>query len=348
MQVSSSVSDETIGGFDLYQFDKPCKSICSLSASDTNIHRFALGTSEYSTDNTLTLVDFDESSRNFTQIAQSKNLPPVEHLIPFGKGVNSEILVVFRDTKERESYLSLLKVDLEDSLGSFETLVKLDSTFRNVKRISYDPYSGEFGRFCVISRESLCLFKESEESFEEIFRINTDSKLRYSGSYHAGAFDPHHSDLFGISIDNCFEIIDFRQKLTDRITLKGSAPHKGAILDLKFNPNVPNEVITVGEDTRVYSWDLRATLEPTVFDSGHNHWIQEIHYNTFHDQLLLTCGATGIFLHTRNESLNRVYHNPQASVCTCWSEGDAWHYGSIVSRGLLVESVPKDIKFKLL
>merc|ERR1711972_591964 len=72
--------------------------------------------------------------------------------------------------------------------------------------------------------------------------------------------------------------------------------HGGAHLfgtrDVDYNPNVPYQVLTCGEDATLRFWDLRK-LDKHLrsLSGGHNHWIVKARYNGHHDQLVLSCGT---------------------------------------------------------
>merc|ERR1711972_645031 len=75
--------------------------------------------------------------------------------------------------------------------------------------------------------------------------------------------------------------------------------HGGAHLfgarDVDYNPNVPYQVLTAGEDATLRFWDLRkldrGLKSLTGGNNGHHHWVVRARYNGHHDQLVLSCGT---------------------------------------------------------
>ncbi|UVC54167.1 hypothetical protein MACJ_003501 [Theileria orientalis] len=334
----------------LYSLDKPSKSVVSISSHKRNKHRFALGTFENSESNSVCLLDFDEESSSFHKYILSTNVQPVEQLLDFYSNEKiTQLLVSFKDKSECGSFLNILKVD-NDSLNNpndYTSGNKINKKFVNIKRLSLDPHSTcDSSRFSVVTRERLYVMNNFEE--ELTLDCAKDSSDKYSNSFTTGKFDPHNKDVFALSTDNVFKLLDLRQDNISRLNVKSAPWHKATILDMSFNPNMPNELVTTGEDTMLLFWDLRNTSKP--FDTvkfGHGHWVKRLEYNSYNDQLLLSCGAGGSFLHVKENRLETV--TPKSISCNdiCWSQDDPWLYCSLLSCGLRVEMVPKSLKSML-
>lgn len=66
--------------------------------------------------------------------------------------------------------------------------------------------------------------------------------------------------------------------------------------DVDYNPNKPFCLVSCGEDRLIKFWDLRSTQAPIKSIVGHDHWVNTVKYNRFHDQLLLS-GSSDCMVH---------------------------------------------------
>lgn len=116
-----------------------------------------------------------------------------------------------------------------------------------------------------------------------------------SASFIGGAaWDPHHPNEFAIAADAGVYFWDMKQGECIR-SIEGNniVPSGGCIRSLTYNPNKPWYLATGGDDSKVKCWDIRKTTVPVKILEGHTHWISQVAYNPFHDQLLLSGSTDG-------------------------------------------------------
>lgn len=183
----------------------------------------------------------------------------------------------------------------------------------------------------------------------------------------AGCWDPHHAAQFVAVAGRDILAFDFRSgKLTTHI----KRAHEAKIRDVDYNPNKPYHVVTGGDDRKIRIWDLRKPTRPLVILSSHTHWVWNVKYNRFHDQLILSAGTDsavnlwsvvsissaplGDLEDPQNEKegdqLIKRYDEHEDSVYSiAWSCYDAWIFASLSNDGRVVVShVPPAEKYKIL
>lgn len=89
--------------------------------------------------------------------------------------------------------------------------------------------------------------------------------------------------------------------------------------------------------------------------AAHSHWITQVGYNPFHDQLLATAGSdsnvqlwktTAGAGGTRSKLVQQTQHEDSV-YALCWH--DAWHYASLSYDGnVVVSRVPMEEKYRIL
>lgn len=162
--------------------------------------------------------------------------------------------------------------------------------------------------------------------------------------------------------------------------------HTQLVRDIDFNPNKQYYLASCGDDCKTKIWDTRKTDECLKTLSNHSHWVWSVHYNTFHDQLILTSSSDNRVVLSSIPSLSsepyktliddeslssstntqnktnetvketepdrvvKVYEDHEDSVyATEWSAVDPWVFASLSYDGrLVISKVPKDEKYKIL
>lgn len=111
-------------------------------------------------------------------------------------------------------------------------------------------------------------------------------------SISSGSWDPHHPSNVAICEGEAVNILDVRASFKPSYRLPHA--HLGSTISCDFNPNKPYTLVTGGEDSMIRFWDVRKAGKPLRILSGHSHWVSNVRYNPFHDQLLLSSGTDGI------------------------------------------------------
>lgn len=175
--------------------------------------------------------------------------------------------------------------------------------------------------------------------------------------------DPHHKFLTAVGYSSSFIIYDSRDS-SNRYAI--SPAHGGQILDIDFNPNNPYHLVSSGKDFAVKFWDIRKQgCLKTVKE--HSHYVWQVKFNAFHDQLLISASSDNTvalhrvvsassapvdesFFEKENDLLILKVDSFDDSVYACtWINGEAWHFASVSYDGkVVISAVPSEEKYKIL
>lgn len=149
-----------------------------------------------------------------------------------------------------------------------------------------------------------------------------------------------------------------------------AATHSLPLQSLDWNPNVPNQLATAGEDGCFRVWDLKRASNTRseqacllYHPQTHSHWVSSVRYNPFHDQLLVTAGTDGVVHLWRVEGVGagaagtdaarkpprnlKSVSGEDALYSVAWS--GAWVYASVGWEGVLsVHRCPIEEKYRIL
>lgn len=140
------------------------------------------------------------------------------------------------------------------------------------------------------------------------------------------------------------------------------AAHSQLIRDVDLNPNKQYILATCGDDGKSKFWDVRSPNMPLICRSDHSHWVWNIRYNPYHDQLVATASSDTCVLISCLPSVCSEPGGPQgdrviarlnqceeAVYCVEWAAADPWTLASLSYDGrLLINRVPKEEKYKIL
>lgn len=192
--------------------------------------------------------------------------------------------------------------------------------------------------------------------------LQLQSTLKVGDRAHALGFDPHHTHRLSTLDDTTLKLWDVRAA-----QVSGECEcHTGAALSLDFNPNVPYQLVTSGEDARLRLWDVRKLTEciQELLD-GHRHWITKVAFNQVHDQLVLSAGTDsmlnlwrvgsvtsrplGSTETERPDGVVRTFEHEDAVYTTAWGLADSWVFASASYDGtVMVNQVPSEEKYRIL
>lgn len=359
---SANPCDHSGVGLVVYPLRGFPNAVAGLRNDAQSLHRFVVGSNEYSTSNEIVVVDFDEDTRTSSVVAKVESLHPVQHLLDFSYAADRlQFWLAQKDLDSNATYVKVVELDSCNN-SKLDTINSVKLPKGTVKSISADPFSVKQvdAKLAVVQPASIGLLKLTDSTIEIANRLDlkppqstgslSNSFDEYRRRFITGKFDPHHRDLFGCTIADRFEIYDWRQTSDHLVAVRNGCFHTGDVLDLDFNPNVPNEVVTVGQDAKNAFWDLRNTVKPLeVLDTGHKNCIQYVKYNCFHDQLILTGGPSSTLLHLREGgNTTNIYNSAASSRDACWSTSDAWHFVALSDNKLVFDTIPASVKYKLL
>lgn len=344
---------------------RPSRCVAAVPGAETGRHRFMVGTCDLQNQNEIHLVEFAEDT---AEISCKQTIPtddevwlispsPADSRVVLTSGLchsggkNSASLRVFRLDNGEVTQQPLTVTDEEHPLSTA------------VKTCVWDPHHE--GGILIADSEAVHTFHGASASGGRLVHHST---LHVGQRCMGACLDPHHRHQLSTVDDGHLKTWDLR---SSRLAFRKDGAHLFGAKDVDYNPNVPYQVLTTGEDACLRFWDLRqlSTCLRSL-SGGHHHWVVRSRYNAHHDQLVLSCGTDSILCLWRITSvasaplgakagqdaqkspdgLIRKYEEHEDSCYSCcWSVSDAWAFASVSFDGkLVVNRVPGEEKYRIL
>lgn len=347
--------------------------VAPVLGGDGGRHRFMVGTCALQRQNEIHVVEFAEDTSDVTlrQILPHEDemwllgASPTgaQQLLTYssGKGGGPGALKLWRwgDLDAQEGKLELLSSLAQDDS---------ETPLAAVKSVLWDPHNE--GNVVVADAEAVHVFQGTPG------RMARSSVLQMElHRCHAACLDPHHPQQISTVDDTHLKTWDLR---SNKLVFRRDGAHLFGARDVDYNPNVPYQVLTAGEDATLRFWDLRNSSNCLrALSGGHHHWIVRARFNAHHDQLVLTCGTDsavclwragsvasqplgsssdatggeeGAASQRPPDGLVRRFEEHEDSCYSCsWSAADAWIFASVSYDGkLVVNRVPDEEKYRIL
>lgn len=257
----------------------------------------------------------------------------------------------------------------EASLQQISSLADDETPLTAVKSALWDPHNE--GNMIVADSEAVHVFQgaTSSSNFRKTLTLHVGQ--RCSGA----CLDPHHPNQVSTVDDAHLKTWDLR---ASRCAFKKEFADLFGARDVDYNPNVPYQVLTAGEDATLRFWDLRHLGKCSrALSGGHHHWVVRARFNGHHDQLVLSCGTDSAVCLWRAGSvasaplggdssaaedgasaearrppdglIKRFEEHEDSVYNCCWSAADAWVFASVSYDGkLVVNRVPGEEKYRIL
>jgi WD40 repeat protein len=206
-----------------------------------------------------------------------------------------------------------------------------------VKSILWDAHSED--SVVVADAESLHVFKKrSGGTFSNSLSLDVGQRCN------AACLDPHHPQQVSTVDDTHLKTWDLR---ASKVSFRREGAHLFGARDVDYNPNVPYQVLTTGEDAELRFWDLRQLRAPLkALSCGTDSAVCLWRASSVASAPL---GAEAV-TDTAADGLIRRFEDHEDSVYgCCWSAADAWVFASVSYDGkFVVNRVPGDEKYRIL
>jgi len=340
---------------------------------DGTHHRFMVGTCTLQQGNEIHILEFAEDTAD---VVCRQTLAHEDEIWLLSVSPSSKV-ATYSSGKANSAALRLWSTgnpdDPQATMEEVCTLEDEETPLTFVKSVLWDPHNK--GNMVVADTEALRVFQGS---------AGTGSKLSRQLLLHVGqrcngaCLDPHHPQQVSTVDDAHLKMWDLR---SSRLASKKDNAHLFAARDVDYNPNVPYQVLTAGEDAVIRFWDLRQLGKcMRALSGGHHHWITRARFNSHHDQLVLSCstdsavclwragsvasaplgggGAGGVEDGTGSASesrqlpdglIRRFEEHEDSCYSCCWSAIDAWIFASVSYDGkVVINRVPGEEKYRIL
>lgn len=260
-------------------------------------------------------------------------------------------------------------------LQRLEKICSLEFNEQNqdTRTVAFHPNDGS--RAVAVLESQCMLWDLGQEDAKVVTTISLEGKGQ--PRFTTGKWNPHHNySQFATAHDSHVRSWDLRTPRSPTWTIDNA--HCQLVRDVDFNPNKQYYLATCGDDGCSKFWDSRDTSEPIAARSDHSHWVWQIRYNHFHDQLILTSSSDSRVVLTCMASISSepytnsgadevaegdceprgkledgvlaIYEEHEDSVyCVEWSCADPWTFASLSYDGrLVINQVPREDKYKIL
>jgi len=353
----------------VYFCRQPARCVAAVppnAAASPHRNSFMVGTCNLQPRNEIHLVDFVEDTAELV-CRQTLSHPDEVLLLNVNPTDGSQVLTFSGQNSSHSLRLWRVVGSPDDQEAQLEVLCHLTGSETNplgsVKSSAWDPHHE--GKLLVTDSEALHTFDST--TGKEATPLST---LQVGQRCAGACADPHHANQVS-TVDDChLKTWDLR---SSQLAYKRDAVHLFGARDVDYNPNVPYQVLTTGEDAALRFWDLRKLDKSLkMLSGGHHHWVVQAKYNSYHDQLVLSCSTDSAVCLWRANSvasaplasdpsrvtaqdrqpdglIRRYEEHEDSCYSCCWSLGGAWLFASVAYDGrLLVNPVPGDEKYRIL
>ncbi|CAI2170604.1 3714_t:CDS:10 [Funneliformis geosporum] len=256
--------------------------------ADSDHNKFLVGSQSLRRQNEIHLLDFREDEFEITS-SVFQHYEEIWDIASFDSNV-----IQSKASLWRMSNIEAISEDSETNPQSqhapvapsspLETIFEVDGD-ATVKKILWEPKK-VLAKFASIHDHALNVWALSDQ-FTTAKLLNTFEFSSSTGPLTTGAWNPHQPEI-AIGKERSISGWDVKSQ-SQTFNIDGA--HSILVRALDFNPNIPNQIASAGDDCKVRFWDIRNTTESIKEISDHTHWIWAIEYNRFHDQLFLSSGS---------------------------------------------------------
>lgn len=360
-------------------------------SAETDLVQFFVGTQGVRSENQVHFLDFDDENNS---INKSIFMHPDGEIWSISTSNKEKNLISTVYNKVQNSKCDMLAAvwnvggespSSNDDLNSNQNLKlvsKFDSSgFGDVKNFLWYP-TNEKSEVVILADDNLIL-GDLEASNSNIKIIgNTNLETKNQSKFSTGSWNPHHNcNQVATAHDSAITGWDLR---TMKPIYSIDSAHSFFVRHVDFNPNKQYYLASCGDDCKVKFWDTRKVSLPVKTMEEHNHWVWQVCFNHFHDQLVLTSSSDGLVILSNlasissepfghlidddeddaNEDVNddkkrkkamedgriSTFEEHEDSVYSvAWSCADPWTFASLSYDGrFVVNRVPRSVKYQIL
>eukprot|EP00658_Telonema_sp_P-2_P039102 TRINITY_DN2796_c0_g1_i4.p1 TRINITY_DN2796_c0_g1~~TRINITY_DN2796_c0_g1_i4.p1 ORF type:complete len:295 (+),score=52.84 TRINITY_DN2796_c0_g1_i4:247-1131(+) len=278
------------------------RSLASLPASeeseDSQI-RFLVGTTTLREENEIHVVEYSEASNDLTCLAVLSHPNELWSITPCPADP-SLMFTTYSQAGKSNASLWRVPIDAIEERAThkleMEECLRIKTPSNTVWSVLWDPNicEGHEGPMSVISVESHHLRQwtigedGSSAAAAAIVEMDPDSE-----PFTAASWDPHWDHLVATGHGRNVSIWDLR---SSNQTVAYSIPnaHRQRLRSMDHNPDRLYTLATAGQDGCIKFWDVRQPAAPLASMSNHSHWVTNVKYNRFYDQLVVSAGTDGV------------------------------------------------------
>ncbi|KAF5220753.1 hypothetical protein C3747_146g19 [Trypanosoma cruzi] len=322
------------------------------SNGNVESHRFLVGTSCFSGDNKIYLLEHHDETKLLECMTVWFHEEEVCGLWSSPSLTDPSLFAMSSPTATRVFQVpETLAGELRDvtafDVVASQVLWDLDGLQNEVRLTSQDTlrmYALDEGR---LGKEVSC------------FRIDGNTRIN------CAAVDAHHTSVCMVACEKLgLYLIDTRKKSPVSIANTAALHGMGLTRSIDFSSCQMNLFVTSGDDGFILWHDMRmggttCAVEKKQHMRAHDHAVPRAVLNPFHDELLISCSSdhtlklwdssTGGDDNEPAVCLKKIADFGDSVVDACWSSGAPWVFAGVSYNGkVVVDDVPKEKKMAIL
>ncbi|CAJ1019983.1 WD domain, G-beta repeat, putative [Leishmania lindenbergi] len=331
-----------------YGVDGQARSLCPLyhpSLNSQEFHRFLIGTANLSAENKIHLIEYQDATKSLECAAVWPHNDPVMGLW-CSPSLSADSLLAVSSLQQ----LEIFRIS-ENVMSEPMCIV----TVRKRYSLVLWDLDGLQSEFKAVHQNTLATISLSSSKLG----LETVSYTSSEGSIRCAALAPYDPTLCLISCDNGLQLIDLRSKKASSFAATKYSHGFGYSTAVDFDRLKPGQFLSAGTDGYVYIHDIRyntsCSLAMLQHMKAHEHTVQGCQFNSFRDELVLSCSSDQTLklwdLEQNNEPkcLRRLADYGDSVVALCWSSNSPWVFAGLSFNGkLLVDTVPNEKKMSIL
>eukprot|EP00743_Colponemidia_sp_Colp-15_P002149 GILK01002331.1.p1 GENE.GILK01002331.1~~GILK01002331.1.p1 ORF type:complete len:364 (+),score=57.69 GILK01002331.1:43-1092(+) len=334
----------------------------SALMGDQDRHCFLVGTQSLRDENEVHLIEYQEDNHEI--VCEGVYRHPNE--IWSITACPSDPKLLFTTFNAGAEYKAKLwRIPEQGDGAALVELAELEGHTGTPRCVLWEP-NGEADQVVSVDENILRLWQldAGNTSAKETGTISVGDLQRLT----TACWDPHHQKQIATVSDVALKGWDLRSMKSTHTVETASGQ---SIRDVDYNPNKPYHLVTGGDDCKIRFWDFRKPSKPLKVMSGHSHWVWNVKYNRFHDQLVLSSSTDSFVNLWRVVSISsaplameaealkdtkdgdiliKTFEEHEDSVYSVtWSCCDAWIFASLSYDGrVAINHVPPAEKYKIL
>ncbi|CAG9571371.1 conserved hypothetical protein [Leishmania major strain Friedlin] len=332
-----------------YGLDGQARSLCSLyhpSLNSQECHRFLIGTANPSADNKIHLIEYQDDTKSLECATVWSHNDPVMGLW-CSPSLSADSLLAVSSLRK----LVVFQIS-ENVLNEPKCIATMN---KNYSRVLWD-LDGLQREFRAVHQNTLTtVFLSSSKLGSETVNYTSSG-----GFIRCAALAPYDPNLCLISCDSDgLQLVDLRSKKASSFATTKYSHGFGYTTAVDFDRLKPGQFLSAGTDGYVYIHDIRyntsCSLAILRHMKAHEHAVQSCSFNSFRDELVLSCSSDQTLklwdVEHNNEPkcLRRLADYGDSVVALCWSGNSPWVFAGLSFNGkLLVDTVPNEKKMSIL
>lgn len=263
----------------------------TAQTGETDATRFLIGTLSLREENQVHLIEIVEQQDGSSDIRGLAVFPHQNEIWNMAPcPTKAELLFTcYTNNQQNRSKktATLWKLNVPENVLENQLLLDKESDINSIMWSASEESSSN--RIVSLGPSTLCYWDidVGSSTAKEEMEISPSVTTKIA----SGCWNPHFTQQVAVATGTSVRSFDLRSAEETYCIPKADTQR---VCDLDFNRNKPYYIVTGGQDCMVRFWDYRNCKQPMKQLEAHSHWVWNVKYNPFHDQLLITSSTDSI------------------------------------------------------